>query len=244
MLEIFKKRLKDLVIYTMYYTMPRYRRRATKRSNPRKTVTRADVVKIARGVNEMKEKTIRHTTLGVNSCGYGASAVTAYMANQITVGDGDTYRNGNQIFLSRIQYQFAMAAGDTTNYLRLLFVMPKKAYNYGSTVSQLVEEVLDAASSNTQWLGLVDTDRYRVLHDKKLFLEYIADTGSTAAVHAVGKIIQGSIEVNKKIQWAYSAAAGVECPVTDVIMIAISDSAAVSHPGAVAGNLKMFYRDM
>lgn len=231
--------------------MPRGRPRKLGPSNPGKRFLKANkqaivsvVKKEIRKESETKEKDLTYSALSLTSIGYGSSSINNYLVQNIAQGYDDGQRIGNKIHLQNIRFQFAFTAGDTVNHLRLLMLMPKTGLDYNANVQNLAQNVTTIASSGQQWLGLVDTDRYRVLYDKKLFLEYVPDTGSTSAVHAVTKFVSANIKINKDIEWAYSAAAAAVQPTTEVIFLCISDSSTVSHPGAIAGNLRLYYKDL
>lgn len=219
-----------------------------RRGQPLKPSQKRQVAQIAkkavRKEAETKEKDLTYTALGLSSIGYGSASSVLYMANQIASGSADGQRVGNKILIQNIRFQFAIMPGDTTNWFRLIFVIPKTGVDYNATVTNVAENVLGLASSATQWMGLIDTDRYRVLYDKMIFLEYVPDAGSSAAVHGQGKILKGNIKLNKEIEYAYSSASAATYATNDVLMLAISDSGAVSHPGAVAGNLRIYYKDV
>lgn len=108
-----------------------------------------------------------------------------------------------------------------------------------TSTASFVQSVLSGAPSGaTQWLQPVDTDRFEVLLDKVYYLKNTAVDGSSSASAVSTRFLRKFIPINKKIQWDDSGQIN-----NDVYVIAISDSAAVPNPGAVAGYIRVYYKD-
>lgn len=215
---------------------------------PRAKKQKVSVPKLYRMVKQMrpevKEKIYSYANVGVGavsfgSVGYGSDAKISNLSSGIVSGTSDNQRVGNQIKIIGIKFQLAVQPGDNTNYFRLVIARPKTDL-FGTGGATTVQNVLSGyTSSSTQWLSPVDTDRYNVYYDKRAYLNYGPVDGSTTTT--VPKRIQffeKFIKLNARIQWDQESNIS-----RDIFVMAISDSAAISHPGAVAGYFKIYYTD-
>lgn len=227
--------------------MPYARKRKSyvkKRSTTRKPALKRMVRREVMRSQETKDITFQYNSVaGANfgSVSYGASAVVAGFYGSITQGTGDGQRIGNALYARGINMRLALQPGDTINYMRILVVQPKGmgTPTQPSLTGPFVSSVLSgAAATGTQWLQPVDTDRWQVLFDKNYFLNFRPLDGSTATTTPTTRFVNKFIKVNRKIQWDHSNTVN-----NDVYIVAISDSLAVAHPGAVAGFFRVYYKD-
>jgi len=208
---------------------------------------------VNRAVNKKIELKIRqyaHTAVGsaisgvgtsdYSSVSYGGTSIVSALVGGIANGTGEGQRVGGQITLKGVQVNFALQPGDNTNYLRIMLVSPKRQADL-SSVANFVQQVLgNTASSGTQWLGTIDTDLYTVHFNKRYFMSFRPLDGSSATALPYSKFLNKFIRFNKKVKWALN---NPVIPINDVYLIAISDSAVVTNPGAVAGFVKLWYQD-
>lgn len=206
------------------------------------TSTRKALLKLS----ETKEKDFTYSTLGLSSVSYGTGAAIYGLVAAISQGTGDDQRIGNQIMLQNLRFKFAVQAGDNQNQFRLMILRPKKQYASGSpTTQQWIQEILsNNASSTTQFLAPVDTERYIVYYDKVINLRYVPVDGSSATTISETKYLSGNISLKKRVQWAYSGASGSNLPETEILVVAISDSVAIPHAGVIAGYARLYYKDI
>lgn len=193
----------------------------------------------------IETKEVTYTTWSNStSISYGSGASVAGFFGAITQGTGESNRIGNKIQARGIYMRLAIQPADNTNYVRVLVVKPLKDMapnvTVGSGIATFVQNVLsNTAGSSTQWLAPVDTDRYKVLHDKNYFLRFgplDGNSGSTIINRML--FVKKFIRLNQKCQWDESGNMN-----NDVWLIMLSDSAAIGHPGVVAGFLKGYYKD-
>lgn len=126
--------------------------------------------------------------------------------------------------------------------MRLLFVTTKR---YGTNESfsdpaSLIQNVLSGHPSNaTQYLGIVDKSRWRVLYDRTLLLRHVPTDGATSSVYPITRLIKKFIPFRRKIVFDDES----QAPRNDIYMICLSDSAVATHPGAVAGQISFWFKD-
>jgi len=231
-----------------------YNKRGFKRSkvrNYRKKKTYTNIKKLIQSqINksiETKELTYNYTNVGssnFSSISYGSTAIVAGLFGAIAQGVNDGQRIGNSLFARGVNIHMAIqnASADITNQVRFICFQPKKGMATNiqpSSTASFVQSVLSgAASGATQWLQPVDTDRFEVIFDKVYYLKNTAVDGSTSASAVSTRFLRKFIKVNKKIQWDDSGVVN-----NDIYLLAISDSAAVPNPGAVAGYVRVYYKD-
>lgn len=191
---------------------------------------------------QIETKEITYTSWGNStSFSYGSGASIAGLYAAIGQGTGESNRIGNRIKGIGAYLRFAIQPADNTNYVRLLVVKAKMAPRVDpSSTASFVQSVLsNTASSSTQWLAPVDTDRFTVLHDKNYFTRFGAldgNSGSTIIYRMI--FVNKFIKVTTNCQWDESGVMN-----NDVWVILLSDSAAIAHPGVVAGFIKSYYKD-
>lgn len=231
----------------MAYAKKKMNKRTKGKGKRSKTVSVPKLYRMVQKMKpEVKEKVYQFNSIGpasvsLASVGFGSSAIAPVLCNGITQGTGDSNRIGNNIRLIGIKFQFAVQPGDNTNYFRLLILRPKnEIYNFPTGGSTLVQNILSGtASSATQWLAPVDTDRYQVFYDKRAYLDYGAVDGSTSTtVPKRIKFFERFIKLNTSVQWDFEGNI-----MRDFLLLAISDSTIAPNPGVVAGYLKLYYTD-
>lgn len=236
----------------MAYRKRSYRKKYTRKGKraPIKRIVRRELNRAI----EMKIRQYAYSSVGIspvsgsaqsfNSVSYGSDSIVTGLCAGIANGTGEGQRIGNKITVKGCQINLACQSGDFTNYFRLLLVSPRKQATFTSVAAFIQQLFSNQASSSTQWLQPVDTDVYKVYYDKRVNLRYLA-TGGTggvtdpAAVASV-KFFKKFIKFRKPIKWELSAPA---TPTNDLLLVAISDSAAVTNPGMVAGFVKLWFQD-
>lgn len=195
---------------------------------------------------ETKELTYPYSNIGgtsLVSIGYGSSSKVVGFFGAIAQGTGDGNRIGNALFARGININLAFAGNTSaiTNYLRIIIFQAKKtmATNVQPSVTgTFVQSVLsNNGSSVLQWLQPVDTDRFDVLLDKKMWFRNQPVDGNSSTVISNTKFFNKFIKINRKMQWDDSNVIN-----NDVYMIAISDSALYT-PSTLAGFVRVYYKD-
>lgn len=228
-----------------------FKRRGFKR---RPLVSRKYISRVAQKVVnrniETKEKKYSYDSVGIDPIGgsavslgsvsYGGSAVIAGLVRGVTAGTGEGSRLGHQLTLRGVYINLAVqcASGSETNNFRLLVIRPKGQISTTSTAA-LVQQVLsNATSSSTQWLNPVDTDFFKVYYDKMAFIKPTDITGTGSVSQ---RFFKKFIKFPKGMVMKWNEADSQ--PFRDLYILAISDSAAVSHPGAIAGFVRLYFKD-
>lgn len=231
-----------------------YNKRGFKRSkvrNYRKKKTYTNIKKMIRSEvlrsQETKELTYTYSNVGssnFSSISYGSGAVVAGFFGAISQGVNDGQRIGNSLYARGININFALqnATGDGQNYLRFIIFQARKGMATNiqpSSTSSFVQSVLSNSSASvTQWLQPVDTDRFEVLCDKTYWFRNLPIEGNSALIVPQTHFFKKFLKINRKMQWDDSGVIN-----NDVYMIAISDSALSPNPGAVAGFVRVYYKD-
>lgn len=192
---------------------------------------------------ETKEKVLDATsTIGLGSVSSGGLAYGSL--DTITQGVSDDQRIGNSIFLRGARFYFPIQNGDNHNHFRLILAMPHAYTRYplGGTVNNYMSDLFGTNSFNMY--SPINTDKYKVFYDKTILLRNLANDGNSTTANPDTRLLQKFFKINKKIQYEYDAPSGFVKPTTELILYAISDSIAVSHPGALGGFLKLYYKDI
>lgn len=184
---------------------------------------------------------VNGTAVSLSSVSYGSSTIIAQLCRGITSGTGEGFRVGHQITLRGVYVNLAIqcASGTESNNFRILVVRPKGQIST-TTVSGLAQQIFsNAGSSSTQWLNPVDTDIYKVYMDRKFWLmpKDISGVGNVTEKFCTRFLKFGKKGLN--MQWNEADSQ----PYRDLMVVCISDSGAVSHPGAIAGFIKLYYKD-
>lgn len=231
----------------------RLRRRSSRKRvvRRRRPTVRAVARQVRRLRPEVKDITWQYTNVAgaaLNSVSYGSNALgatgvkTASLCSSIAQGAADGQRIGNKIRVIGLKIDFAAGAGDNYNNLRLLIVKPKSGYLTQVPLSSpdaLVTSILsNAPSSAQQWLQPVDTERYHVLYDQRRVLRYTALNGTSNVSVPTISYFKKFIKLRSNIQWDKQGNI-----VNDYILVCISDSEVIAHPGMIAGYMRLYYTD-
>lgn len=179
------------------------------------------------------------------SVGYGSATIATQLCAAIAQGTADYNRIGSRIYVTGLMLNLAVQNGDTSNYFRFIVVRPKRspvwlAGTSALSVTQWTQNLFaNSASAATQWASPIDTDRYRVLYDRQVFIKQTPADGSSTSVIPGTRFFRKFIKLRSHIQWDEQGQI-----TDDIFLCAISDSAAVSHPGAVAGFIRLYFKDM
>lgn len=239
----------------MPYRRGGYRKKSYGRKSYRRGIGYKKVARIAQAVVnkniETKEITYQYNAVGIDpviggaasfaSCSYGSGAIVAQLTRGITTGVGDGNRVGNEIELRGVYLNMAIqcASGSESNNFRIIVIRPKGQFSTSSTAALVQSIFNNAGSSSTQWLNPIDTDAFKVYYDRKFWI-MPKDINATGNVSE--KFVTKFLKFGKrgiKMTWNISNSQ----PFRDIWVVAISDSTAVSHPGAVAGFIKIYYKD-
>lgn len=175
-----------------------------------------------------------------SSISYGGSGVISSLCRGITLGVNLTGRVGNQIRLKKIRLELAVQNADSYNYLRFFIIKNKGRFTTTSNAALMQSMLAGTPSGGGQWISLIDWRYWEIVWDEKMVLRSLDLDGANAVIEP--KIVSKVISfpgAGVKIQWDAQDAA----PVEDYFLCAISDSAAISHPGATAGYVALYYTD-
>lgn len=225
------------------------RRRRIKRGRRRRRTRYGTkkIRRIARSVVmrsvETKEARYSYSSVGgsnYSSVSYGAAAIVAGCFGAISQGTGQANRIGNAIFARGIRIYFPVQPGDNINNLRFVCVSAKSGTPTQPASTALFVQNLfsNGGSSATQWTYPIDTNRWKVHFDKTFFLKFMAVDGSTSTSVPQTRFLKKFVKVNRKIFWDDGNNIN-----NDVYLVAISDSSAVPHPGAIGGFVNCYFKD-
>jgi len=192
---------------------------------------------------ETKETTYSSTGIGgisFSSVSYGSSSASCGLFGAIVQGTAASNRIGDRIYARGVNIRLALQAGDPYNNLRFIVFRAKTGtvIQPGLTGTFVQSLLSGVGSSGTQWLQPVDTDRFVVYYDKTFNLKFMPLDGSTGTSIPQTKFFNKFIKVNRPMQWDRSGSMN-----DDVYMVAISDSAGVPNPGAIAGFVRVYFKD-
>lgn len=199
---------------------------------------------------ELKERFYTYLAVGVdpigggalsfNSVSYGTAAIITQLCRGINRGTNDGERIGHKIKVKGVYFFFDVVAATPSevNQFRLLVIRPKGQFSTTSVAALTQQIFSNNGSSVYQWAMPVDTDFFDVYYDKKVSLESFDSGGTGYQKHYhIKKLIK--FPKGMQMQWAESDVQ----PFRDIFLVAISDSAVVAHPGAVAGYVKVYFTD-
>jgi len=213
----------------------------------KRTYKKRTYKKVPRPHIETKEIQFEYDAVGKNadnfsSISYGSSSIASSLCGGIPAGTLDGTRIGRRIFVKAIRVMFAIEPGDDSNYIRFMLVQPKGRPN-DTSLSTLIPFILSGyGSSSTQWFSPIDTDNWKVYMDKTMYLKFEALDGSSSASVPQAKILRKTIRINQSITYTTNTGTADQ-PGRDLWLVALSNSAAVAHPGVVAGSVKIWYTD-
>lgn len=173
------------------------------------------------------------------SVSYGTGTIVAGLTNNITQGAGDSQRIGDRIQVKKVEICFPVAGGDARNFLRFMLISNKAQCDKSSLASAVTQIMSNQSSSGTQYSAPVDNDTYTVHWDKMVRLQQ-ADVAGVATNEI--KLVKKTIVFPKggfKAQWDLNLSE----PNKELILLAISDSALAPNPGAIAGYVKVTFKD-
>lgn len=236
--------------------MPFVRRKAPRRRYNRyrrsRTTSSKYVARIARRVymnnTETKTKDYVYNNVGAapggdfSSISYGGSAIVAGLAAGITQGVDEFQRIGRKIFIRGVRIYFTVQGNDAFNHTRFMLVSPKHGGDYadfGGSIANFITGVMsNAASSSTQYAYPIDTRTFHVLWDHTL--SFAPHETSAGTFTTQPKVLKKFIKINKSTYWTEGNNSTAQ---REWYLVAISDSVAVPHPGVIAGNVKVYYKD-
>lgn len=220
-----------------------YRKKTKKRYGRKRVRSIAKISRMVKSMRpEVKEKTYSYDNINgtnFNSISYGAGTTMGLLASGITQGTGDGQRVGNRIKVIGIKLYLAFQNASADNYNNLRFILLRPKTDKLSVGATLIQNIMSGtASGGTQWAAPIDTDRYKAYVDKMYNLYNRPADGSTTTTIQPTRFLKKFVKVRANMQW------DEEGNLTkDFILVGISDSAAIAHPGCVAGHVKVYYTD-
>lgn len=231
------------------------RRKAPRRRyNRRRRTSSKYIARVARNVymreTETKTRDYAFDNVGAvpagnfTSISYGTGAVAAGLVSGIQPGTDDGQRIGRKVFVRGVRLHLVVNGNDADKYnkIRFMLVSPKHGGDYAdfsSIVGNFVSGVLsNAASSATQYANPIDTRTYKVYMDKTISVK--PTETSVGVFTATPVVLKRFIKINRSSYWTEGNNTTAQ---REWYLIAISDSALPGHPGAVAGNVKVYFKD-
>lgn len=184
-------------------------------------------------VKKIVQKTInRNSETKFRLISYNGQAITDtartpinILLQNITQGDSQTQRQGNQIIVTGLFFSLTFLYADDTNIVRLIIYMPKDITDDMAT---------DTISVNTA----IDLDKYTVLEDRKVFVDNTSH--KQAKFNYKKKFNKGT---RRGLQTIWHSTAGGDVTKNAIKFYVVSDSTAISDP-AMSGEVRLYYKDM
>jgi len=184
-------------------------------NKPQKKLTKFDL-KVLKSLRKQSEPNSFDTILAATSVDYSG---LIYSLSDVTQGDGDSNRTGDQITNTSLELRLQVVTGDTSNLLRIIVFR----WLPSDSTAPVVTSILQGVSSTNAPLSALNRDNYRgrlfdVLMDKLFSL----DTYNPTA------LISEKIRLNAQAKIAYTAAGTTG--MGKLYILLVSDSAAAAHP--------------
>lgn len=151
---------------------------------------------------------------------------TPIASNLIDLSQGDTQntRAGNQVFVTGFYGKFVVAGADTTNIVRMVVYIPR------DPTDTLAADTIGVTS-------LIDQDSYTVLYDKYITT---SSAGENAKVFTVAKNFHRGSRKGLRVIW--NGVGTTDITKNFIKLYVVSDSGAVSDP-CLSGHLRTYYKD-
>lgn len=178
------------------------------------------------------------------SISYGSSTCIGAFFSGVARGDSPAERVGNKLTAKSLYMtcQLKVSEGineEEYNNIRLMVVQPKKQVDSTNPLLFTQQLLSGAASSTEQLYGLIDTNAFNIFYDKLFHLRNSPLNGSTDATVPGIKNLQLHLKLNRQISWTL----GNDTPITDIFLVALSDSTLSPHPSMI-GNIKVNFIDI
>lgn len=176
---------------------------------------------------EVEKKYLKYgpaASIGVPSTGALLSMV------DVTQGNGDTQRIGDSLYVRSLEFNFNLANGDSTNFLRCILFQWKPNINGNPAVGDLL---LDSSDPINSPYNHDKRYQFKVIYDKT----YLVDAVQAPVKHISWMFTRG---FSRKVQYV----GGASTEGSNRLFIYIfSDSSAIPHP-TLAYTGKLSYSDL
>lgn len=180
-------------------------------SKPSKVFTR----KVRKVLNKSSEKKYLNY---VNSSTVDNTGALILKLSEVSQGDTDTTRDGDQMTIRSLQFNMSFAIADTTNYVRVIFFQWLQNTQMGlPTASNILLDVVTAP-----WLSPYSHDyryNFRILGDHLIRLD--------SQVPLVYKKMFFKRFARRKVQYVGASSTAYT---NGIFALVVSDSSAVPHP--------------
>ena len=190
-----------------------------------KTVSGAEAFRIANIVATRNiERTSEHKFHDVQDGGTAISnaGFMFTLTSGLAQGDLTTERDGASIFAEYLMLRYSVLAADSTQSFRV--VVFRWLRTGAPTVSQVLQDISTVPTLSA--INMVNSKYIDILHDNTMNLVLSGSTGF--------QTIKKFIQIKKSIDWQPGTTSNEK---GNIYLLAISDSAAVSHP-----TIKLFNR--
>lgn len=151
----------------------------------------------------------------------------------ITTGGEYDRRIGNKVFIKNIRWTAALRLSSTYNLYRIMIVQSRQGMLAGA----------DGVTDSPGAFGLVDSNKYRLLHDE-LVTGQAALSVSGVAINTPFTIAQGNVQVNRLIKYKQQSGSNYECdqPIYFWCMPIANDT--LTGPDIFQGSATVYYNDV
>lgn len=187
----------------------------SRQNNKIKALARREAKKVFNKRVEMKNHTLAQAATGV---GAGAALTYSPLTN-IAQGDSYATRDGGEINVKAIKFNYQMVCADSTNYIRLVVFQW-----FNGATNPTTNDVLEFAGT---YSGLAAYNphsefKYKVLHSE--IRQMVLGTESNTLLGSV------NLSFPNGIKCEYNGSSSTDYANSQIWLLAISDSGAISHP--------------
>lgn len=209
-------------------------RRPKRRYNRGRKLNYRQKKEVKRLVHVQQE--LKFWDVSTNAYGIDNSGVT-FTLSAVPQGDSDSHRDGDRLYIRKMYVRGQIEFGDSTNIVRLIFYQWKP-----STTPILGSILLNGPSGSIDVHSQYSHDyrqQFKILYDKTFVI--IGNSSSATSPYTPVSIRQFQFtlrRLNHQMQFIGGGTAGTN----QIYYLAISDSAAPSHP-ALTMSTKLMYTD-
>jgi hypothetical protein len=142
-----------------------------------------------------------------------------YSLSDVSQGDGDSNRTGDQVTPTNLEFRAQVLAGDASNLFRIIIFR----WNPSDSSAPTVTSILQGVASTNAPLSALNRDNYR----GKLF-DVLLDRLISVDTYNPSACLSEMIKLNAQKKLAYTAAGTTG--MGKIYILAVSDSAAAAHP--------------
>lgn len=192
-------------------------RRRYRRRYPRKNLARK-VRTVSRRVNRLyrQRETKRFDT---DALGAAISTTgTFYLLNGIAQGNDVINRDGNEVYIHKLNFKISLFNADSSNKIRVIIFIDSQANAAAPSVSDVLQDAANYPILTP--LNYDNKKRFRILLNKV----FVTDTDDPTSTFQLYR------KIGRKVQYSGSAGGIATIKRNSLFLLLISDSNASSHP--------------